>query len=132
MKINVNNMKKLAPMCSGLVKYFCRSAARLHGLLAFREQLNIAHATGRYQTFAEVEADMEEIKRSIAKSAILCGSLLAKLNVLGRKYDVGAICSDLEDSNITDVIDAINAYVDELVRLSDFKAWIEETTNNLA
>lgn len=129
MKINIHNTKTLAPIAPGITKHFCRSAARLHGLLAFREQLNIAEETGHYATFAEVEADMEEIKSNIAKLANICASLLSKMNALANKFEVGAICVDLNEASLSEVIDACNEYVDELVAQSDYRDWVEETAN---
>lgn len=126
MKINVARLKKLAVMCPNVVKHFCRSAARLHGLIAFREQLNLAETKGQYRTIPGVEVEMEDIKKSIAQSAVLCGNILVKLNAYGQKNNIGNICPDIENANLSDIIEAINTYQDELVSLSDFRSWIDE------
>lgn len=125
-KININNLRAIAPLAANSVKHFARNACRLHGLLAFREQLNIAQETGRYETFALVEADMEEIKINIVNLASRCADNLMRLNTLAYKNDIGPVCIGIGDASLSTVIEYINDYVDALVERSDYRDWVDE------
>lgn len=124
--INIKSMKRLVAYSPNIIKHFCRSAGRLHGLIALREQLNVVHVTGRYETFEQVEMDMETLKVDIARAAILCARTLANLNRQAEKNRIPIVCYGLSEMSMSQVIIAVNDYVDELVAQSDFENWVDE------
>ena len=125
-KINVNSLRRLVVYSPNIVKHFVKISARLHGLLAMREQLDIAKATKRFETFAQVEMDRESLKVDIANSAALCARTLANLNALAKKHNIPNVCYRVEELSVSEVIAAVNDYVDELVAQSDYDAWVNE------
>ena len=127
MIINVNSVKALAPVCPNIVKHFCRTASRLHGQIAFREQLNMAEESGKYTTFQLVEADMQDLQQSILHTASECRTLLIKLNVLAKKHNIRAVCTSLDEVAVSGFITATVAYVEELVAKSDYSSWINHS-----
>lgn len=125
-RINVNSLRRLTVYSPNIVKHFVRISARLHGLLALREQLDVAKATKRFETFAQVEMDRDGLKMDIANGAALCARTLSRLNALASEHDIPDVCYRLEELSVSEVIAAVNDYVDELVAQSDYEAWVNE------
>ena len=70
--------------------------------------------------------DMETLKVDVARAATLCARTLGNLNRQAEKNHIPIVCYGLSEMSMSQVIHAVNNYVDELVAQSDFENWVDE------
>ena len=124
MKINTTTLKKLVPIASGTVTHFCKSAGRLYGKLALREQLNYESVT-HYTSIEHVDINREDLKREIINLARDCGTTIRRLNIMAKKHNFPAVLANIDELSLTQFIELIDTYITELVADSDFRDWCE-------
>ena len=123
--INTNNLKALIPYCPNRIKNFVRLAARVHGKLALREQLNYETENHDFSSIKMVNLDRAELKREIIHEATLCASALRALNHIAESHNLPLPSKNLEEINLTEFLNLIDTYVTELVAASDYAKWSE-------
>lgn len=122
--INVNTIKSLVPVCPNKIVFFCRCAARLIGKVALREQLNYEASTRNWSSLEAVEADRVELKQQIVKEARLAAKTIRSLNVIADKQGLYPLpLQSIDELSISDFIEVVNVYIDDLIADSEFRAW---------
>ena len=124
--INIEATRKLTAICPKKVAHFCRTAARLSGKLALREQFNAENEVGTCSSLAMAEVDGEMLNMAIIKSARDCADTLYRLNVIAKKHGIPEPLKDVAEMNLTGIIAAVNEYVTTLVGESDFRDWVAD------
>lgn len=127
--INIMSTRKLTAICPKKVAHFCRTAARLSGKLALREQFNAEKETGICSSLEMAEVDGEQLKMAIVKSARDCADTLYRLNVIAKKNGIQEPLKNVAELDLTEIIEAVNGYVTTLVGESDFRDWVSDYEN---
>ena len=123
-EINISAVKRLVPIASGNVKYFCQMAARLYGKLALREQLTYENAEDDFSSIENVEADISELKEEIINMAGACAAGARRLNSLAERAGLVAPLPGIDEMSLTEFMESIEVYVSTLVENSDYREWM--------
>lgn len=123
-KINENNMKSMACVESNLVKHFVRSASRLLGKIALREQFNLESVTG-FTSYKMVGIDHEDLCRQITKDAIITAKALCRLNAHAVQRGIGPCLYGIEEMSLSEVVESVTEYTEKLIRQSDYQMWLD-------
>lgn len=124
--INIESTRRLALVTPNLITHFCRSAARLNGMLALREQFNEEHLDGACSSIAMAEVDSEELRQKIVKCARDCANSLFRMNQQAKKHNIAEPLYCVDEMGLADVVDSVRQYVTELVGESDFREWVDK------
>ena len=129
-KVNTSVLRKLALVggYSNLIKAVVKNSALLCGKLALRQQLTAEEEMG-FSSLEMVDLSTEhiEIANTIVVTTQKIANLLSRCNKAGLERGFGLACKGIDDASLSQVIEAVENYVQELLAESDFRTWIDAT-----
>lgn len=125
MIININVLKKLAEKESMKVKGLVHACGKLYGKLALREQFTKESLTGEWSSLDMIEIDHEQLAKEIVLAAKKAADLLYRCNKAAIRYGFGAACKGIEESNLSEVVQGVQEYMQALNGEADYATWID-------